>query len=91
MTIYTVECSMYAGVQGRVELPEGKTWADVQNWYVKWDIVCISFKDGTEADLSLNSDGVDAIDWKHPQSVTVYATDPETEETDYDTIVAEQG
>ena len=89
MTQYTVECSMYACAQGSVEFPEGKTWDDVEDWYVKWDTLHVRFEDDPNAhEFALNSDGLEAIDWKRPPSVTVYAVDPETEETDYDKEIA---
>lgn len=88
MATYEINCSLYAGVSGQVELPEGKTWRDVQDWYVKWDTLFVTFKSGEQSEHPLNSDGLDAIDWKRPRSVEVYAVDEETGETLYDTEIA---
>ena len=84
---YHIACSMYAGVSGEVDLPEGRTWDDVSTWYVKWDRLYVTFKDGVEYDEPLNSDSMEAIDWKYPSSVTVYAT-TEDDEIDFDNEVA---
>jgi len=78
---------MYAGVSGEVDLPEGRTWDDVSAWYVKWDRLYVMFKDGVEYDEPLCSDSMEAIDWKHPESVTVYATNDD-DEIDFDNEVA---
>jgi len=45
------------------------------------------FKDGVEYDEPLCSDSMEAIDWKYPSSVTVYATNDD-DEIDFDNEVA---
>ncbi len=81
---YQIECSLHAGTTGCVELPEGRTWDDVATWYVKWDTLYATFKDGTQFDHDLNSDTFEVIDWKRPKSVEVYAIDEETGEVNHD-------
>ena len=80
--LYQLDCTLYAGVSSSVEFPEGKTWDDVATWGVKWDTLYVTLKDGTEFEKALHSDSTDAIDWKWPTSVGVYAIDEETGETD---------
>jgi hypothetical protein len=58
----------------------------VRDWYVKWDTLHVSFKDGTEQQLELNSDA--QPDWKRPSSVEVYELDEDGEPLD--TPVAER-
>ena len=88
MTTYTLDITYYAGTSAKVELPEGKTWADVADWYVKWDVLYITFKDGSLYDRLLHTDALEAIDTKRPSSVTVYGVD-EDGETNYADEVAE--
>ena len=78
-----VNCMLYAGTTGYAELPEGRTWEDVEHWFVKWDSLFLSFRDGTDTEIELNSNTEDVIDWKRPSSVEIYGTDEEGQ-TDYD-------
>ena len=62
-----------------IELPEGKTWDDVENFWVKWDTAHIQFKgDPTDHTYELET-GYDPedTDMKRPSSVEVYETDDE--------------
>lgn len=89
MSTYVVEASYHTGSHGRATLPEGKTWGDVDDWYVKWDCLHIRFKSQPEwIELSLNSDSSDSTDWKRPTDVSVYSVD-EDGDVDYASVVAE--
>ena len=89
MTTYTIDAGYHAGASANVAFPEGKTWEDVKDWYVKWDILHVQFEGELEMrEFPLNSDSLDVIDWKRPTSVSVYATDDEGN-TDYDVEIAE--
>lgn len=62
-----------------IELPEGKTWDDVENFWVKWDIAFIRFKGETaehQFELETGYD-LEATDMKRPSSIEVYETDDE--------------
>lgn len=85
---YRINTTFIAEAESAVELPPGKTWDDVQSWYIKWDTLNIVFKDGTEFSEDLNSDSLDAIDWKRPQTVDIYAI--EDGKTNYDRAVARE-
>jgi hypothetical protein len=56
-----------------IELPEGKTWDDVAEWYAKWAIFWARFKDGSECERALKHDDQEA--YKHPDSISVCAVD----------------
>ena len=74
-----------------VELPEGKTWNDVEEFWVKWDTVYIEFKDGTKFEDEVGTDQSEA-DMKWPITCKVYASQ-ETEygtDCDWDTVLQEQ-
>ena len=90
-TTYQIEASYYAGTTGQVEFPEGKTWDDVDGWYVKWDTLHVVFKDNvTEVvEMNINSNTVDIIDWKRPIDVTVFPFDDEGF-PDYDKEIASE-
>jgi hypothetical protein len=82
MPSYTIETSLFCSASGRVTFPEGKAWADVSEWFVKWDVLHVKFKGGEEwSEFALHSDTSDAIDWKHPINVHVY---PEAEDGEVD-------
>ena len=41
---------------GRIALPDNKTWDDVRSLWVKWNHAEITFKDGTKAELDIDDD-----------------------------------
>lgn len=84
---YAINCSLYAGTEAVIEFPEGKTWEDVQDWFVKWDTLHVVWEDGTRWDKNLNSDSLDVVEWKHPASVEVHPAD-EDDNVDYNVEVA---
>jgi len=87
--VYAVEACYNAGTSSRVTFPEGKSWADVKDWFVKWDTLYVLFEgEQTMRELELNSDGLDAIDWKRPTSVSVYPVDADGD-VDYEDSVGE--
>jgi hypothetical protein len=90
MTKYWVETTYSAGAQGTVTFPDGKTWEDVESWFIKRDYLHVLFKGENDyRELCLNSDNSpEMTDWKRPNTVTVLASD-ELGDPDYDTVVAE--
>ena len=87
MNQYTVSAAYYAGTEGTVVFPEGKSWDDVKDWYVKWDTLHVQFKDSPEwQEFSLDSSVDDVIDWKRPDSVSVFPKSAEG--TDWNTEIA---
>lgn len=75
-----------------VELPEGKTWANVKDYYVKWGSLVLTFDDGTTVELDGGDADIDSIDFKRPLSYTVWAVndDEEITDTDYEHPLAQQ-
>jgi hypothetical protein len=55
-----------------LELPEGKTWDDVVEYYVKWGKLNILFKGETEYHEYDMGDDAGEIDWKRPATIDVY-------------------
>lgn len=89
MATYTLDTTYTAGTSANVEFPDGKTWDDVQSWYIKWDTLHIQWKDSTSyEEFELNSNTLDIVDWKRPSSTSVYPVDEETGDTNYDTELA---
>lgn len=89
MTKIALDATYYAGTLTIIDLPEGVVWADIKDWYVKWD--CFHFKlEGKEwQEISMNSEcNSEIIDWKRPKTVTVYAAD-EDGEPEWDNELAE--
>ncbi len=69
----SIEQQLFCGVSSVVDLPDGKTWQDVGGWYVKWDSLFVRFKNSPDyIEIPLDSDQVDAVDWKRPLAATVY-------------------
>jgi len=90
MATYHIDATYHAGAAANVGLPEGKTWADVKDWYIKWDTLHIQWGAGGKyQEFELNSDTTDCVDWKHPASASIYVVDEETGEPDYDREVAD--
>ncbi len=94
---YLIDANYYTGTNAQVQFPEGKSWEDVEDWYVKYDTLYVWFKkkggpktgSGDKADLQvdLNSNLEDITDWKRPLAVTVYLVSEEGE-VDWETEVA---
>ena len=57
------------------DMPEGKNWADVESWYVKWDMLYLMFKDGTKADIEIFVEVEN--DTKRPAQATICDDDYE--------------
>jgi hypothetical protein len=78
MTKFRVEATYTFGATLDVELPEGLTWEDVKDWYVKWDTLHLLLKDGRELNYDFNTECFFAagfVDWKRPVYSAVYEED----------------
>lgn len=76
---YEISATYRTEANSRVEFPEGKSWADVKGWFIKWDTIYVTWRDETQFESELNSDSMDGTDWKRPISVSVYPQDEEGE------------
>ena len=64
VTYHTIAAS------GDIELPEGKGVEDIEDVFVKWGDVTITFKDGsTHTVADATEVETDSVDWKRPISV----------------------
>jgi hypothetical protein len=88
----TVEINYTASTFCTFDLPEGKSWGDVTDWYVKWGTLYAAFNGGEYQDLGNIDISLDNIDFKRPDHSVVYATleDDNGDQPDFDTILAEQ-
>jgi hypothetical protein len=68
----TLSVTYHAGGDTTVTLPEGKMWADVREWYIKWDTFYAWFNDDTEFEKELNTNVIDGLDSKRPAGVVVF-------------------
>lgn len=78
MAKYAVQATYYESTNGYAEFPEGKSWEDVEDHYVKWDCLWVKFK-GTEdyLEIPLSSEG--GSDWKRPINYEIRAVDADGE------------
>ena len=74
-TTYTI-CSSTS-----IDLPEGKTWDDVDDFWAKWDTLHVNFKDGTSMEHELDTDVTNA-QLKIPDTLRVFGE--VNGETDYE-------
>jgi len=64
-----VSCNYYASsYDDEIKLPEGYTDADIDEYYVKWGILNITFKDGFKWEYTLDEIEIDS---KHPIEVSI--------------------
>ncbi len=73
-----IEATYYCGTLSRVTLPEGRVWADIAEWFIKWDTLHFAFKGEDEwMELDLNTDwsAAETVDSKRPISVTILTED----------------
>lgn len=83
-----IDASYTTNASSKITLPEGKTWADVHGWYIKWDTLHINWVGSDDwKEYALNSDETDGTDWKRPTCASIYAID-ENGEIDYDAELA---
>jgi hypothetical protein len=61
-----------------VEFPEGKTWADVGEWYIKWHKLNVLFNGETEYQ-EFELDEEHSSDWKRPSASEIRPVSDEGE------------
>ena len=67
----TFDVTYTAFVTTTIELPDGKSWDDVDEWFIKWNILNVFYKDETQSEHELDLYN-DEVDTKRPESVNVY-------------------
>jgi hypothetical protein len=85
--MYRIESTYHCGDYGLLVLPDGRTWADIEWWYVKWGTIFYKLRgDPQEYELLLHCTG--EVDWKRPVETQVYELN-ENEEPVSDNPIAE--
>ena len=78
--IITVSTSYWCCVSGVVDLSP-KTWDDVEDWYIKWDILHVRFEGESKwREFDINSDDSESIDWERPIGADIYAGEYECDD-----------
>ena len=84
--IITIDTEYYMTATTTVDLSP-KTWADVEDWYVKWDKLQVKFKDSDDWKIfDLESDTEDGVDWSRPNKADIFEG-----QYDYDHLLATRG
>ena len=76
-SMITIDTEYYMCATSVVDLSP-KSWDDVDEWYIKWDILNVKFKDkdGWHT-YALESDTGDGVDWSRPIETKIYDGDRE--------------
>jgi hypothetical protein len=81
-TSYTI----YASVDH--DLPDGKTWKDVESHFIKYTMLELTFKDGSKHEIDCGDIGADSVDYKYPDRLLIHSID-EKDETESECLVDE--
>ncbi|WP_299315980.1 hypothetical protein [uncultured Halomonas sp.] len=54
ITTIRVTAEYVVCTETEITLPEGRTWADIQSWYIKWNTFHATFRDGRKFVYVLN-------------------------------------
>jgi len=81
----SVTTDYMVSVETVFDLPEGKTWDDVQDWFVKYDFLFITMKDGEKLEVRLDEATWDHVDFKRPDNVTFRSVAEGRNYADYST------
>ena len=80
-SMITIDTEYYMTATATVDLSP-KTWADVEDWYVKWDKLQVKFKDSDNWKIfDLESDTGDGVDWCRPNKADIFEGDREYDNT----------
>ena len=86
MTKIAIETTYSAFGTTVIDLPEGKTWADVAHYYIKWGRLHINFK-GTPKDdyqeFQLDDVAMESDNYKRPDQTMIWSVAADGE-PDYD-------
>lgn len=68
-----IDLSYLAFDRAVVDLPNGVTWADVREWFIKWDELHLELADGSHRVVQFQIEA--EADLKHPAQVLVSDVD----------------
>ena len=77
MAQYIIANTYEADCNWHVELPDGKLWSDVASWFVKWNALEITFKDGSA--FTAPGHGETETDMKRPMRTFIMPCDDDGE------------
>lgn len=78
---YTISCTYITYTEARVTLPDGKTWEDVKEHYIKWDTLHVLLKGSDDwIEIELESAGSADTDWKRPWGVEITTCPEDSDE-----------
>ena len=80
-----IEATYETSAVATLDLPEGKTWDDVKEYWIKWGTAVIEFEDGSKLEHELDAPG--ETDWKWPVRSVVLK---DGDDFDYDDPLAEE-
>jgi hypothetical protein len=69
-----VECEYYCSVNSIVDLPEGRSYKDIDSMYVKWGTIHIAWNDGSEWSRDMSETDDPNVDYKRPNETRVFTT-----------------
>lgn len=68
----SISCTYNACCNADVNIPKEVNLEDISNIYVKWD--CLHFDaNGKHYEIELNSNTMEAVDWKRPSDINYYS------------------
>ena len=80
--IINTSCTVHCSATSTVDIEAIDSWDEIREWYIKWDHLHYQLDaTGTWHQVALDSDTVDNIEWKRPESCLI--TD------DFDNILEE--
>jgi hypothetical protein len=80
-SIITIVTEYYLNADSVVDLSP-KSWDDVDEWYIKWDILNVKFKGEDDWHIyTLESNIEDGIDWSRPNWAEIRDKDETTIDT----------
>lgn len=87
MSTYEINLSYTAANSTRVTLPDGKTWDDVLDWYIKYNTLNFRLK-GEDEYREIELDFYIEIDTKYPNHTCIVPVDANGD-ADYENPVVE--
>ncbi len=75
-TTVTIQTQQVISTQTEIDLPDGKTWGDVESWDVKWGALKIAWKNGDTTRHELNEvEPAEIGEMARPDQVKIKADD----------------
>ena len=72
----TITTYLYCAPTTDITIPDIKSWDEIKDWFVKWDVLHYTLDGEMWLELALDNADEDAVDWKRPNAVVI--VDPKT-------------